>query len=153
MPSESAALAVSDFFGRSGRFGVALLDAEGLVTERYGALVEHVQVGEVGDDAFPFLLGFEEELESIRGGGESHVHIPNMNLTLDDGRLVFTSVFLAPGPESGTTTVVVQDTTETSNMHRRMMQQRNELDISRRALEDARARAEEATQASHASLP
>ena len=161
MPSESAALAVSNFIARSGRFGVAVLDVDGLVAERYGALVEHVPLGEAGDDAFPFLLGFEEDLESIRQGGDDHVHLPNMNLTLDDGRLVFTSVFLAPGPETGTTTVLLQDTTESSHMHRQMMQQRNELDIARRELEhaneqllergveleEARARAEDATQA------
>jgi signal transduction histidine kinase/CheY-like chemotaxis protein/HPt (histidine-containing phosphotransfer) domain-containing protein len=161
MPSESAALAVSDFIAELGRFSVAVLGVEGLVSERYGALVDHIPVGEPGDEAFPFLLGLEEELEPIRQGGDQHVHIPNMNLTLGDGRLVFASVFLARGPEVGTTTVLLQDTTEASNMHRQMMQQRNELDITRRELEhanerlrergveleEARARAEDATQA------
>ena len=84
-----------------------------------------------------------------------------MNLTLDDGQLVFTSVFLAAGPTEGTTTVVLHDTTEASQTHRQMMQQRNDLDIARRQLEyandqlrergieldEARTRAEEATQA------
>ena len=154
MPSERTAIAVGDFIAGSGRFGVAVLGEDGTIAECFGALTAHVSVGEDGDEAFPFLGGFEDELDSIRTGEETHVHLPNMNLTLDDGQLLFTSVFLAPGPDPGTTTVILQDTSEASRMHRQMMQQRNDLDIARRELEEtnrqldaARERAEEATQA------
>jgi signal transduction histidine kinase/HPt (histidine-containing phosphotransfer) domain-containing protein len=142
-PSHEAAVAVNDFIAQSGRFGVAVLDADGVVTERYGALVEHVEIGEDGDDAFPFLLGLEDDIEALRGSRGEHLHIPNMNVTLQDGRLVFASVFLSLGPSDDSTIVVLQDTTEASGTHRAMMQQRNDLDIARRQLEQVNAQLEE----------
>jgi signal transduction histidine kinase/DNA-binding NarL/FixJ family response regulator len=152
--SPAAERAVTVFMASSGRFGVALVDESGIVVERFGALVEHVPAGTPAEDAFPLLLGFEEELDAIRSEGEGHLHLPNMNLVLEDGRAVFASVFLTPGADSGSLAVVLQDTTEASETHRKMMQQRNDLDIARRQLEhaneqleEARARAEEATQA------
>jgi len=137
VPRKETALAVSDFIAGSGLFGVAVVDAEGLVVERFGALVESVEVGEHLEDAFPFLVGFEEELEAVHAGHNSHVHVSNMNLMVSDDRRVFASVFLARGPSEGATTVILQDTTEASETHRQMMQQRNDLDIARRELEQA----------------
>ena len=66
MASERTAIAVSDFIARSGRFGVAVLGEDDTVVECFGALASHVSVGEDGDEAFPFLGGFEDELDSIR---------------------------------------------------------------------------------------
>jgi signal transduction histidine kinase/DNA-binding response OmpR family regulator len=136
-PRNETALAVSDFIERSGLFGVAVVNPDGIVVERFGALVESVEVGEHLEDAFPFLVGFEEELEAVHAGRSTHVHVSNMNLTVSDDRRVFASVFLARGPSEGATTVILQDTTEASEIHRQMMQQRNDLDIARRELEHA----------------
>ena len=132
-----AATAATDFVATSGLFGVAVVSAEGDVAELYGALVEHLGVGEPADEALPFLLGLEDEIEAVRRGEREHVHLPNVNLPLEDGRLLFTSVWVLPGTDAGSTTVILHDTTEASNLHRQMMQQRNDLDIARRELERA----------------
>jgi signal transduction histidine kinase/HPt (histidine-containing phosphotransfer) domain-containing protein/ActR/RegA family two-component response regulator len=154
-------VAAAEFIARSGLFGVVLIDPSGVVAESYGRLTEHVAPGDATEDAFPFLIGLEDELESVRAGSQPHVHLPNVNLTLADGELLFTSVYIVPGQDEGTTTLILQDTSVASRLHRDMMQQRNELDIARRQLEAAnetlrlrglelqvaRDKAEEATQA------
>jgi len=151
--SESV-LAAADFVTGSGLFGVVLVDASGVVSSTYGRLVDNIEVGEQVEDALPMLVGMEEEIEAVREGAAPHVHLPNVNLTTADGVLHFTSVYVLPGQDTAHTTLIIQDTSEASRLHRDMMQQRNELDITRRQLEAANTElqlardvAEEATQA------
>jgi signal transduction histidine kinase/ActR/RegA family two-component response regulator/HPt (histidine-containing phosphotransfer) domain-containing protein len=133
-PSRSV-LAAADFIAESGRFAVAVIDASGVITECHGSLVEGIESGGTAEDAFPFLIGMEEEIEAVRAGDGGHLHLPNMNIPSADGQLRFASVFLLAGPGVDTTTVVMQDTTETSQLQRQVMQQRNDLAIARKELE------------------
>lgn len=136
----------------AGVLGLLRVDAHARVVERRGRLVDWVALAPVAD-SLPFLVGYEDVLDALRGGAVTDFTLPNVAVGCSgrDAAPVF-DVRLFAGAQPGDVVVVVQDVSAAAVLEQRVVQTRNELALAQRALVRARQEAEAANAAKSAFL-
>lgn len=136
----------------AGVLGLLRVDAHARVVERRGPLVDWVALAPVAD-SLPFLVGYEDVLDAVRGGAVTDYILPNVTVGCSgrDAAPVF-DVRLFAGARPGDVLVVLQDVSAAAVLEQRVVQARNELALAQRALIRARQEAESANAAKSAFL-
>ena len=134
----------------AGRSGIVVIDRALEVRQRRGALVQWVPLGGSVTSALPFLVGYEQSLADVMAGARARLGLPRIGW--QDGPFAddVLSLEVLPGLNADTAILWFQDETEVARLEQQVLQQRNELALANTALEEARARAEEAHRAKSA---
>ena len=132
--------ALYEFILGSQAIQYAVFDKRGLLEfacqQFQQSLVRNVEIGMPVEEVFPELLGMEQVIESSLGDGQS-MQIDDI-LCCDSSDEKYISLQILAFQEK--TLIVVADTTEKANTHQRLMQQRNELSLLTKELEQTKAR-------------
>ena len=132
----------------SGMLGIVFLDSHRRAVARHGVLVDWVPLNCDVSEALPFLIGYEDLLESKSGARAESFHLPKIALAGHDGdRTAVFSVHAFPNGHDAGTLLLFQDATEVAALEQRVLQQRNELALTEQALRRAKLEAEAANRA------
>lgn len=134
----------------AGRSGIVVIDRALEVRQRRGALVQWVPLGGTVTSALPFLVGYEQSLADVMVGARARLGLPRIGWQGGPFADDVLSLEVLPGLNADTAILWFQDETEVARLEQQVLQQRNELALANGALEEARARAEEAHRAKSA---
>ena len=126
--------------------GLITLDPDRKIDVCAGSLVDWLSSGSDASEAIPFLTGLDEVLEEIVSGQRPSLKLPRV--AFQEGALAdkVLSLEIMPAEAPDRLQVLVRDETEIASLEQDILQQRNELALSNKALLKARQRAESALQ-------
>lgn len=127
--------------------GVVMLDGDGTVVARHGALVDWVEPGRRCLDCMPFLRAYEDRLEALQRAQAPSLHLPEVCHRDAEGRESSYTVSGAPAPGNAGVALIFQDATRVGELERDNLQQRDDLALAERRLTKANDLAEAAKEA------
>jgi signal transduction histidine kinase len=137
----------------AGALGIVLLDSKLRVVARHGTLVEWVPLDLAVGEALPFLVGYEDVLEAVGRGRDESFHLAKIRLSgVERGETSVYSIHAFASVETDGVLLLFQDATEVAMLEQRVLQQRNELALTQKALNRAKLDAESANRAKSAFL-
>ena len=124
--------------------GLIELDPELKIEKCLGTLVSWLSIGNQASDVIPFLIGLDDVLDEIASGRKPSLTFPRV--AVQEGALTdkVLSLKIMPSEQPDRLRILIRDETELASLEQNVLQQRNELTLSNKALSKAKLQAEEA---------
>ncbi|MCZ2122015.1 MAG: adenylate/guanylate cyclase domain-containing protein [Anaerolineaceae bacterium] len=128
-------------------WGYAIFDSSGRLIEHHPRLIELIfdpnslpLEGKIIQDIFPELIGYEKELNKLRGQREEIIRIGQIFRPILRQKIGYVSLHAKAFRDGWL--IAIRNTTARSEMEQRIVQQRNELNLLSQELERTRSKTE-----------